>query len=109
MQHASVSAGKTGRRHLWGRDHTIALTVNGDVVCWGKNDWGQCDPPPALDVLRAVDVGGEHTVLLRVDGTVVCWGRDDYGLADTSKGLIGVRAMAPSADMRLCFGALLHS
>ena len=91
------------------RDHIIALIVDGDVVCWGKNDWGQCDPPSALGVLRAVDGGGDHTVVLRVDGTVVCWGRDDYGQADTSKGLIGVRSMAHSADMRLCFGALLHS
>jgi alpha-tubulin suppressor-like RCC1 family protein len=29
--------------------HTAAITRDGRVICWGKNDVGQCDVPASLE------------------------------------------------------------
>ncbi|MBN1439877.1 MAG: hypothetical protein JW929_10750 [Anaerolineales bacterium] len=74
-----------------GWNHTCAVTAEGGVMCWGRNDNGQLGDgsrtnrnrpvgvkgPTVLAV--AVTAGWGHTCVLTEDGGVLCWGRNKYG------------------------------
>lgn len=81
-----------------GDDHACALTSEGGVKCWGKNDFGQlgassgdacyldvpCSTTP-LDVtgltsgVAEVSGGAAHTCALTLAGGVKCWGFNQVG------------------------------
>lgn len=65
-----------------GAAHSCALTVVGDVWCWGKNDSGQVTGSDGLPVLspvkvqsgkRAIAAGAKRTCAIGADG-IECWG-----------------------------------
>lgn len=69
---------------------TCALRTFGDVLCWGRNDFGQLGDggnvdswvPVAVAGLMGVTqiaVGGAHACALLGDGTVQCWGHNVVG------------------------------
>ncbi len=58
--------------------HTVAVRGDGTAVCWGRNNCGQCSPPPQATNIVSAAAGDEHSVALRADGTVVCWGGGYY-------------------------------
>ena len=80
-----------------GVDTACAILQRGQVVCWGRNDYGQtgsggvatsalcegvCDVVPVLvdaDLGYVVHlaVGGDHVCALDFRGSVYCWGRND--------------------------------
>ncbi len=69
--------------------HTCAVRVDGEAVCWGDNDSGQTRVPPArLSAAPYVDIaaGGEHTCALRATGNVLCWGDNRYGQTEAPTG-----------------------
>ena len=83
----SVSAGDEG---------TCAVLNNGDVKCWGRDEYGQLGDeypdnwtrtrpavvPSDFGIgLTAVDVsaGVHHTCAILDNGLLKCWGRDDHG------------------------------
>jgi hypothetical protein len=41
--------------------HTVATTHDSRVVCWGKNNNGQCSVPVGLENVIAVSGGAQHT------------------------------------------------
>jgi len=57
--------------------------ADGVVMCWGLNDYGQCNTPVDLGPCSSVAGGQRHTVALRSDGGVQCWGRNDIGQCST--------------------------
>ena len=62
--------------------HSIVLLDNGQVVCWGDNENGQCNPPANLcdgekQQIIQIAAGGFHSIALLEDGNVVCWGDND--------------------------------
>jgi len=61
-----------------GEWHTLALRPNGEVVGWGDNSSGQCNPPPFSNIV-AIAAGGYHNLAIRISGEVIAWGDDDYG------------------------------
>jgi alpha-tubulin suppressor-like RCC1 family protein len=80
-----------------GSRHALALTANGPVHAWGRNDEGQLGDGTeiirtspvsvtgGLDDVVAIAAGWMHSVALRSDGTVWTWGLN-YG----GTGILGV-------------------
>jgi alpha-tubulin suppressor-like RCC1 family protein len=77
-----------------GSRHTCALYWNGQVACWGHNDYGQlgcsnaatpsglnwCLVPTKTGIAVAeIEASGEVTCARLADGTAQCWGRNDEG------------------------------
>jgi alpha-tubulin suppressor-like RCC1 family protein len=75
-----------------GANSTCAVTVNGQVWCWGSNDYGQIGDGTKEDRLIPVQVTGldgpavevsvstYRTCALMVDGRIACWGHNPDGL-----------------------------
>ena len=64
-----------------GHTHTVGLRIDGSIVAWGDNSYGQTNVPalpPGLNYTQ-VAAGDAHTVALRSDGSVVAWGDNDSG------------------------------
>ncbi len=55
-----------------GAGHTCVLSNDGQIECWGRNEFGQADEP--VGSFQAVSAGGLHTCALDHDGGVQCWG-----------------------------------
>lgn len=131
----SVSIGAQVRQVALGAEHTCALTVDGDIYCWGRNDSGQLgygidedlgdDPgeapsdigPVAFDLPAiAVSAGAAHTCALFDDGGLRCWGdgrRGQLGIGDGFADTVGAgvapyarAAEGPGIDM---FGVVTRS
>ncbi len=77
---------------------TCALTEQGGVLCWGRNEFGQLGdgtkedrsaPVPVRGLnkgVKAIAVGGAHTCALTEPGGVLCWGSNRVGqLGDGTK------------------------
>ena len=73
-----------------GADHTCAVTVTGNVNCWGRDDQGQLGngaagdsltPGPVGEVTDAVQVVASDgfTCARSGDGSAWCWGDNQYG------------------------------
>jgi alpha-tubulin suppressor-like RCC1 family protein len=74
-----------------GDRHTCASTLNGNVLCWGFNQYGQLGdgtneistlPVEVLNIdkeIAVVTAGFYHTCGLTFDGIVNCWGDNTYG------------------------------
>ena len=72
-------------------DHSCAVTDDGDVMCWGRNDSSQLGnqethasfTPTKVSGLEekvvSVAVGGSHTCALTESQSVYCWGGNSFG------------------------------
>jgi alpha-tubulin suppressor-like RCC1 family protein len=72
-----------------GAEHSCALLANGEVRCWGRNDFGQVGDgtranrnrpasvpgPPAMEVA----LGALHSCARHRNGELRCWGLNDVG------------------------------
>lgn len=85
-----------------GRSHSCALTLEGEVACWGQNTGGALGdgthvnrhrPAWAQGVRFALDVdaGADHTCAQLEGGRVVCWGGERAGEAGSPVELRGSR------------------
>jgi len=53
--------------------HACGLDLNGSVICWGDNDFGQLDVP-ADRVYESISVGWNHTCAITAELETDCWG-----------------------------------
>lgn len=87
-----------------GQEHTLALSDGGEVACWGRNRWNQCNSDPAFifpptksffGVLASdVAAGSLHSLVLATNGTVYAAGFNHYG--QTCQTSIAYRAETPT-------------
>ena len=75
----TASASNKFKRVSAGRWHSAAVTNDGQLLAWGRNDAGQCNVPSANGKFVNVSAGGWHTVALMDDGSAVAWGRNTDG------------------------------
>ena len=72
VQHFGVTL--TGIAEVRGGEmHTVARRIDGSVIAWGGNEFGQLNVPAGL-VATKIDAGSLHTLALTPSGGVVCWG-----------------------------------
>ena len=71
-----------------------AAYADGAVVCWGYNQYGQCNPPAGLASVTQIAGGELHTIALKSDGTVACWGANGNGQCSTPAGIASVTQIA---------------
>jgi alpha-tubulin suppressor-like RCC1 family protein len=89
---AAVTALAAGVQEISaGDEHVCALTVGGEVQCWGFNLYGQLGngstddqvtPAPVSGLgsgVRALSSGGLHSCAITSAGGVLCWGDNEYG------------------------------
>ncbi len=74
-----------------GRAHTCAVTQQGSVQCWGRNDYGQLgnanlsqnssSPVTVAHIGNASSLAGlnHHACVIRSGGDVSCWGHNSQG------------------------------
>jgi alpha-tubulin suppressor-like RCC1 family protein len=73
-----------------GRDHSLALRIDGTTWAWGRNFTGQLGigntkdtnipiKIDGLDAITAITAGGSHSLAIQYDGTVWSWGWNKYG------------------------------
>jgi hypothetical protein len=84
-----------------GFSHSIALTGTGGVVCWGNNDFNQCNVPVGLTGITYIAAGHYHSMAIKTDGTVYCWGL-------TASGQCSVPASVGTGGYRIA-GGLDHT
>lgn len=85
-----------------GMEHTCALVVTGNAMCFGANNFGQLGGPtrdpdsanPAprrartSGAVKQVSAGSGHTCALLTDLSLECWGQNNYGqLGNTTDNL----------------------
>ncbi len=68
--------------------YSCALTESGEVLCWGKNEFGQLGQGTTSDSripvrvtglpagIRGIDAGYNHTCALTPSAEVMCWGQN---------------------------------
>ncbi len=74
-----------------GRAHSVALKIDGTVVAWGDNQFGQAVVPVGLSNVTAVSAGEDHNLAIKSDRTVVGWGN-----SNVPKELANIVAVAAS-------------
>jgi alpha-tubulin suppressor-like RCC1 family protein len=77
-----------------GSYHSLALSADGTVVGWGRNDFGQTNIPASATNVEALAAGGWHNLALRGDGTVVGWGYNGSGQTNIPASATNVMALA---------------
>ena len=83
-----------GARIAAGFRHTCAVNTRGQLVCFGWNEYGQCNVPPNLSPVVAVAAGYGHTCALTVDGQLVAFGYNLKGQCRVPENLGPVESIA---------------
>ena len=67
-----------------GGQHNCGLRRDGTVICWGRNDLGQCNAPGGKFV--QVSAGDQHSCAATHEGRISCWGSNSHGQCDSPPG-----------------------
>ena len=56
-----------------GVHHSCAITMNGEVMCFGKQEHGRCNIPLNFPRVKAISAGVRHTCVITLDDILVCF------------------------------------
>ena len=76
-----------------GDQYACALLSNGNITCWGRNDYGETNNYTKGNAI-GVSAGDDHTCALLKNGNIICWGETWGGMSNnyTKGNAIGVSA-----------------
>jgi hypothetical protein len=77
-----------------GTQHSVAVTTDGLVRCWGFNSYGESTPPANLSSVIRVAAGARHSMALTASGAVRCWGDNSAGQSTVPAGVGAVAGIA---------------
>lgn len=66
-----------------GNHHACALQTNGQIRCWGEDNFGLASPPEGS--YRSISAGDNHACALSTSGNVTCWGSSGWGPGSSPK------------------------
>jgi alpha-tubulin suppressor-like RCC1 family protein len=115
---AVVNLGTDTKQITAGWYHTCALKNDGEVRCWGYNEFGQlgslgvkgagqASPTPTVVIdlgtdTKQITAGFSHTCALKSDAKVLCWGFNASGQLGNPDGAGGVQAnLTPTVVVNL--------
>lgn len=101
---ATEVAGLRARQVALGSQRTCALTLSGDVVCWGLEASRELQPVPGLPEVQRIAGGARDACALTPDARVYCWDAPAAGPeADAAQ---RVELPAPACELA---GGLFHA
>lgn len=75
-----------------GDDHTCALSTDGDVLCWGRNEYRQSEPP-GEGTFTHISAGYRYTCGVDDQSQLRCWYEDPKGFfLDVTTPPVGILA-----------------
>ena len=86
-----------------GGTNTAAVTTNGDLYCWGSNDWAQIGngtiaqqvtPVKVLSNVASVNIGINSSAITK-NGDLYCWGENGKGSVGNGKGGVNYDGIDP--------------
>ena len=89
-----------------GEYHSCGIKINGDLFCWGMNDYGQATPPSGHKWSEVIVLDGIFegyaTCGINLEKKVYCWGNNKYGSLNIPEGLINPRNLNSNKSTRVC-------
>ena len=90
MTEVGLDAARTAVSISSGKYHTCSVLDNGELQCWGRNNFGQLGDGTTVHSNSPVDVilsgvpvqlssGDWHSCAILDDASLQCWGRNDQG------------------------------
>ena len=84
-----------------GLDHSCGITQDGDIRCWGMNNFGQLDAPTIdVDFVALSAVDANHTCAIDANMQAHCWGLNISGQTDVpepNSGFVSIQTGAGSS------------
>ena len=75
-----------------GPQNSMALTVDGAIVIWGRDNSDQISGAPASIGYTTIAVGGDFGLTLAANGSITMWGNDIGGTEPPGTGFIAIAA-----------------
>ena len=72
--------------------------LNGSVIGWGEDSYGQATPTTQLGSVLQVAAGCSHAMALKSNGTISAWGFNTFGQINVPAGLTGVTQISAGCD-----------
>ena len=106
----SVELGGKAEAISIGKSHGCAILENGDIKCWGVNNYGQLGngnntnlnaPSAPINLggkAKAISLGYEHSCAILENGDLKCWGENGDGRLGTGN---NTNLNIPSAPINL--------
>ena len=90
MTEVGLDSARTAISVSSGKDHTCSILDNGELNCWGRNNYGQLgdgnsahSSVPVNVIITGVPVqistGEWHNCAIMDDASLQCWGRNNHG------------------------------
>ena len=86
-----------GSSHACALERVAALSVGGEIVCWGDNAFGQLEPPSGLYVQLSA---AEHTTCaVSLEERIACWGGESSIVQPARAAAAAAAAAAATASL----------